>query len=196
MLMCIQNLVRFCQFVLKILSGNEMLTESRNHGMTEPRNHGTTEGQGESSIAPLFQSGAIMTFGQGQEKTLTLSVSTKFQVTGYKTSWKIQCLHFFSLKSLFNQNWPCRKISQGQPKVMIYINYDGPESPMLHNGDLDHFYKLSFPLPKDAPHEVWLWLAKRFQRRRSLKLWIDDGQKDNGSWPPISSPCETNGSGD
>ena len=28
--------------------------------MTEPRNHGTTEGQGESSIAPLFQSGAII----------------------------------------------------------------------------------------------------------------------------------------
>ena len=26
MLMCIQNLVRFCRFVLKILSGNEILT--------------------------------------------------------------------------------------------------------------------------------------------------------------------------
>ena len=26
MLMCIQNLVRFCQFVLKILSGNKILT--------------------------------------------------------------------------------------------------------------------------------------------------------------------------
>ena len=26
MLMCIQNLLRFCQFVLKILSGNEILT--------------------------------------------------------------------------------------------------------------------------------------------------------------------------
>ena len=26
MLMCIQNLVRFCQFVLKILSGNEILS--------------------------------------------------------------------------------------------------------------------------------------------------------------------------
>ena len=25
MLMCIQNLVRFCQFVLKVLSGNEIL---------------------------------------------------------------------------------------------------------------------------------------------------------------------------
>ena len=26
MLMCIQNLVRFCQFILKILSGNKILT--------------------------------------------------------------------------------------------------------------------------------------------------------------------------
>ena len=26
MLMCIQNLVKFCQFLLKILSGNEILT--------------------------------------------------------------------------------------------------------------------------------------------------------------------------
>ena len=64
---------------------------------------------------------------------------------------------------------------------MIYINYDGPTSPMLHTkfrgnrptgsgeedflkvfaiyshgGHLGHLYKLSFPLPKDAPHEVWL----------------------------------------
>ena len=30
------------------------------NGITESRNHGTTEGQGESSIAPLFQSGAII----------------------------------------------------------------------------------------------------------------------------------------
>ena len=35
--------------------------------------------------------------------------------------------------------------------------------------DLDHLCKLSFPLPMDVPHEVWLSLAKRFQRRRSLK---------------------------
>ena len=31
MLMCIQNLVRFCQFVLKILSGNEILTSIKSH---------------------------------------------------------------------------------------------------------------------------------------------------------------------
>ena len=31
----------------------------RNNGITEGRKDGTTEGHGESSIAPLFQSGAI-----------------------------------------------------------------------------------------------------------------------------------------
>ena len=32
----------------------------RNNGITEYRKDRTTEGQGESSIAPLFQSGAII----------------------------------------------------------------------------------------------------------------------------------------
>ena len=36
--------------------------------------------------------------------------------------------------------------------------------------DLDHIYKLSFPLPKEARHKFWLWLAKRFQRRRCLNI--------------------------
>ena len=31
MLMCIQNLVRFCQFILKILSGNEILMSIKGH---------------------------------------------------------------------------------------------------------------------------------------------------------------------
>ena len=31
MLMCIQNLVRFCQFVLKILGGNGILTSIKGH---------------------------------------------------------------------------------------------------------------------------------------------------------------------
>ena len=53
------------------------------------------------------------------------------------------------------------------------------------------------PLPKEAPHKIWLWLAKRFQRRRSLKLLTTDGRRrttttDDGRTPdhgyPISSP--------
>ena len=31
--------------------------------------------------------------------------------------------------------------------------------------DQDHLYKLSFTLPKEAPHEIWHVLAKWFQRR-------------------------------
>ena len=34
------------------------------------------------------------------------------------------------------------------------------------------------PLPIDALYKIWLWLAKRFQRRISLKLWTDDGRTD------------------
>ena len=31
MMMCVQKLVRFCQFVLKILSGNKILTSIKGH---------------------------------------------------------------------------------------------------------------------------------------------------------------------
>ena len=53
MLMCLQNLVKFCPLVLKILSGNENYD-----GMTELQKDGITELQkdiqGKSSIAPTF----------------------------------------------------------------------------------------------------------------------------------------------
>ena len=65
--------------------------------------------------------------------------------------------------------------------------------------DLDFLYTHWFPLPIDASYKIWLWLARRFQRRRYLKLWTD-GQTDDGRTPdhghPISSPCEPNGSGE
>ena len=67
--------------------------------------------------------------------------------------------------------------------------------------ELDFVYTHWFPLPIDASYKIWCWLAKRFQRRRFLKLWTDDGQTtDDGRTPdhghPISSPCEPNGSGE
>ena len=91
-----------------------------------------------------------MTLGQGQEMTLT-----------------------------FNTH-----LSQGQPRVTIYIDFKGlsPRCCMLSfkiigllvlekkvfNGlhhtwawrpyrscDLEHLYKLWFPLPKEVPHKIW-----------------------------------------
>ena len=46
--------------------------------MTESRNHGTTEGQGESSIAPLFQSGAIITGNNPKLDHVNVDMHTKF----------------------------------------------------------------------------------------------------------------------
>ena len=56
------------------------------------------------------------------------------QLSGHRLQnfLKNSMFSLFSLKSLCNQNWPCRKIVQGQHKVMIYINYGVQESPMLH----------------------------------------------------------------
>ena len=43
---------------------------------------------------------------------------------------------FFPLKSLVcDQIRSCHKTGQNQPKVMMYVNHDGPETPMLHTTD-------------------------------------------------------------
>ena len=58
--------------------------------------------------------------------------------------------------------------------------------------DPDAAKKLSFFLPKDAPHKVWLSLGKRFERRRCMKLWTtttyDYGRTDAEAWYNLSSP--------
>ena len=41
-------------------------------------------------------------------------------------------------------------------------------------------FKLSFPFPMEAPHEIWLEFAKRFQSR-FLKM-VEDGLTDARAW--------------
>ena len=41
-------------------------------------------------------------------------------------------------KSIRDQIWPCHKIGQGQPRVIIYITFVELESPMLHAKFQDH----------------------------------------------------------
>ena len=61
-----------------------------------------------------------------------MSAPTNFQVIGCNSFWKIHCFYFFQWKSLSYQIWPCRKIGQGHSSFIIWTNYDGLESPMLH----------------------------------------------------------------
>ena len=50
----------------------------------------------------------------------------------YNSFWKIHCFTFFPCKSIRNQIWPCRIISQGQLRVIIWANLVVLEHPMLH----------------------------------------------------------------
>ena len=78
-----------------------------------------------------------MTLGQGQEMTLTFNthICSFFQLApGHRLQifWKINSFHFFLQKSQCDQIWPCRKIGQGQPGVMIYTNFVVLHTLMLH----------------------------------------------------------------
>ena len=47
-------------------------------------------------------------------------------------------LPFFTYKSTRDQIWPCRKIGQGQPKVIIWTNLEVLEHSMLHTKFQSH----------------------------------------------------------
>ena len=53
-----------------------------------------------------------------------------------------------------------------------------------------NFKPLLFPHPTETSYEIWLWLAQRFWRRRSLKMvdrWTTDGRTTDHGYT-ISSP--------
>ena len=139
-----------------------------------------------------------------QQKLLITSViCCQFQIIDNNSFWKIHCFTFFPYKSTRDQIWPCRKIGQGQPRVIIWANLVVLKHPMMHTKiqdhwpekkiflgfyhiwpwrpswscDKDHLSKLSFPHPIEAPYEICLWLAQWFLRRRCLKSVDDDGRR-------------------
>ena len=68
-----------------------------------------------------------------QQKLLVTSViCCLFQIIDDNSFWKIHCLIFFPYKSIRDQIWPCRKICQGQSRVIIWTNLVVLEHPMLH----------------------------------------------------------------
>ena len=46
--------------------------------------------------------------------------------------WKIHCFTFFPYRSKRDQIWPCRKIDQGQPRIIIWTDLVVLEHTMLH----------------------------------------------------------------
>ena len=141
-----------------------------------------------------------------QQKLLVTSViCCQFQITDDNSFWKIHCFTFFPYKSIRDQIWPCRKIGQGQPRVIIWANLVVLKHPIIPNFkviglsvmekkiflgfyhiwawrpswscDQDRLSKLSFTHPIEAPYEILLWMAQWFLRRRYLKSVDDDGRR-------------------
>ena len=139
-----------------------------------------------------------------QQKLLVTSViCCQFQIINDNSFWKIYCFTFFPYKSIRDLIWPCRKICQGQPRVIIWANWQYSSTRwciqrfkvigllalekkislgFYHiwpwwpswSCDQDHLSKLSFPHSIVAPYEIWLWLVQCFLRRRCLKSVDDD----------------------
>ena len=64
--------------------------------------------------------------------TLNFTILTKFQVTGCNNFQRIHHCHIFPCKSLSCKIRPCRKIDQGQPRLIICKNNKWLRSLMLH----------------------------------------------------------------
>ena len=111
-------------------------------------------------------------------------------------SEKYIVLPFFPYKSMRGQIWPCRKIVQGQLRVIIWtisstqcciptfnvIGLSDPERMIFYHiwawrpywsCYMDHFNNISFPYPMEAPHENWLQSAQWFPEEKKMFENVD-----------------------
>ena len=115
--------------------------------------------------------------------------------------WKIHCFTFFPYKSTRDKIWPCRKIGQGQPRVITWTNLEYSSTRCCISTckvisllvqekkkcsscyciwawwpswscDLDHLNELSFHYPMEDPHQIWLQSAQQFLRKEVWKCWF------------------------
>ena len=56
----------------------------------------------------------------------------------YHSLQQFHCFTFFPYKSIRDLIWPCRKIGQGQLRVIIWINLVVLEHPVVHTNFQDH----------------------------------------------------------
>ena len=103
--------------------------------------------------------------------------------------WKLHCFNFFPYKGIMDQIWSCRKIGQGQLRVIIWTNLVVFEYPKLltkfqghrhicfQRRRMFHVFTIygrtiwtNFRSPIPLRYKIWLQSAKRFLRKRSLKM--------------------------
>ena len=110
-----------------------------------------------------------------------------FHTQEYNNKTKMKLFSFFPFKCPWNRNWPCRKIGQGQPRVMIYFNFVVLHTLMLYakfhgnwhsgSGEEDFFKVLSiFKHGGYLGHVTWIIYTNfrsPFPRRLHIKFGFD-----------------------
>ena len=133
-------------------------------------------------------------------------------ITDDNSFWIIHCFTFFPYKSIRDRIWPCSKIGQGQPRVIIWTNLVVLEYSVSRSSAswfqrrwflrllpymgmaaiLDMwpgpFEQTFVPHPIEIPYEIWHQSAHWFLRRclKSVDDWQTDGRRRVTY--PISSP--------
>ena len=74
-----------------------------------------------------------------QKLLVTLVICCQFQITDNNSFWKIYCFTFFPYKSIRDQIWPCRKLGQDQPRVIIWANLVVLKHLMMHTQIQGHW---------------------------------------------------------
>ena len=132
----------------------------------------------------------------------------------------------FPIWKHIRQNWPCRKIGQGQHRVIIWTNHDGPKATMLHSktqghwpfgfGEADfwrvftmygrggHFGHVN-QTPRTNFHSPDPWrrhmkfgfdCPSGFREEDLWKWWTDKRLTDDGPWLYYKLTNEPKGSGE
>ena len=150
----------------------------------------------------------------------------KDSATSHPRFWRIRFLNvFFPYKCIRKQTWPCCKKVKCQYMTIILATLVDPcpqwfmqtfspkASSVLEkkifkgfyhiwawrpswSTNCDHFRNRLFPLPKEAPYEIWAKLSQRLQRRSCLKFWTFFPYKCIGkqNWPyrkKVKCQCTT-----
>ena len=122
----------------------------------------------------------------------------------------------FLYKSIRDQILHCRKIGQGQPRVIIWTNYDGPKAPMVHtkpqgywpfgSGEEDFWRVFIYwcgghlgrdPDPLDKLSFLYPWnLALIGQVVLEKKIFENGGRMDGKPWLEYNLTKEPKGSGE
>ena len=163
-----------------------------------------------------------MSLGQGQEMTLPFNTDVllllQYVVRIYQLSANRLQLFLKNLFTLFliekpsYQNWPCCKIGQGQPRVIIYSNFVKLESQMLHAKFQDHrtsgsvvwkclkaftiygcsshlgnvtwtiYTNFGFPVPKTLNMKIGIDWPCRFREGILWKWWVPKDGRTLDRW--------------